>query len=219
MAIALVGSQIIKATAFSTSITLTLPANPTAQNFIPVGVVTSGTLSGVASTNDTYTSALSETGTYTAAGYYAANIVGGAGSKAIVVSGTSSIISGWAWEFSGVLKSSPLDKSGGSASSLTPGSLTPTQANELWITVASNQSNALTAPAGYTDGINQAGGAVNGDTAYLIESGSGAQNPSWTATSSGPASLLLSFKSGAPIVLPVQIPKINRQAVNRSNTF
>ena len=209
MAIALVGSQSVKGydAGAGSPITIALPSNPTAGNFIPV-VALSGpnyAISTVASTNDSYTRAArakNTTSSDTADIWYAANVVGGANSKSIVITpSTSCSAAGWAWEFSGVATSSPLDQSGGSATSLTPGSLTPGVANELWITGATNAGGlTITAPATWTDG-----GVLTwhltldyGDGAYLIESGSGAINPTWGGTASGPCSVLASFK---PVVV------------------
>ena len=207
MAIALVGSQAVKGIATAVTLTLTLPSNPATGgiSFIVVVVASSAlTTSTVASTNDTFTRAIRVQDSLIVDYvdiWYAAGIVGGANSRSIVVTPSASAsMAGWAWEFSGVATTSALDGSGSSStSSLSPGSVTPSVANELWISGALNSTNALTAPTGWTDGGNlNPVGIVQADGGYFIQSGSGAINPTWQGTANEPCSAMASFK---PVVV------------------
>ncbi len=89
----------------------------------------------------------------------------------------------------------------------TPGSITPAGSGELFITgVAAANSNSLSfsaSPGGFTNidtqptGLTYTGGAI----AYVVNSGSGALNPTWTVTNGdGPGSAMAAFKpsGGAP---------------------
>lgn len=95
--------------------------------------------------------------------------------------------------FSGAALASPFDQSnsntGGNSTTIQPGSVTPTEDNELVITVCGlypNEAPTLSIDGGFTiaqqntydDGDHYGAGA-----AYLIQTTAAAANPTWTATS------------------------------------
>jgi hypothetical protein len=89
-----------------------------------------------------------------------------------------------------------------SAATLATGSVTPTEDNELVVTVvASLDSGVLTAPTGYTlaDRASYAAGiAIGGALAYRIQTTATATNPSWTFSTTTEASAGVgSFKAAA----------------------
>ena len=111
--------------------------------------------------------------------------------------------------FSGGHLTTPFDtgiESGAStagATSLAPGSVTPSENNCLLLTALGNQdSNGSTAttPSGYT-GLNTVDRIAFGlgiSTAYLIQTTAGASNPSWSwTTSQRDSAVIASFKSAA----------------------
>lgn len=109
--------------------------------------------------------------------------------------------------FSGCDGSSYDQESGASSGaafvfSIQPGSITPAQANQVFITAETNAAGATTLPSGW-------GGAsfdfnpgvdVGCGIAYTIQSGgASAENPTWTfATDGAAAAVMATFKEGAP---------------------
>src|SRR5204863_2222713 len=94
-----------------------------------------------------------------------------------------------------------------------PGSVTPSQDNEVLVTGYGGDTNATTATidSGFTvsDTFAYVGGSnMGGSAAYLIETTAGAKNPTWSAGVNGPA-IIATFKAVAvaasTVVLPPQI--------------
>ena len=111
--------------------------------------------------------------------------------------------------FSGVTTSTPFDQEngGGVAASTThqPGSITPTQSNELIITgIECNGSTANSIDSSYTitDSVAPVGGGnVGVALAYLVQGAASASNPTWTMSASDTAALeIASFKATAAAV-------------------
>ncbi len=101
--------------------------------------------------------------------------------------------------------SSPFDQqSTGQANGTTvqPGSITPTEDNELVITHLGQRDNTNTATVngGFTISdqfANNPGNALGGAQAYLIQTTAAAANPTWTADNGGLVALIASFKASA----------------------
>lgn len=182
------------------TLTLTLPSNPTAGDFIIVAVgvdfSSTTTVSSVASTNDTYVRAGSAaTGANLDAEiWYAPNVVGGANSNSIVITPTivATGMGAYAFEFSGVLASGPLDQHN-TAASLTTATLTPGVANELFVAIAAN-FHVLTSAGTWTGFTALTGGSGHYGFGYLIASGSGTQSTTFGGTALDPQSNIASFQ-------------------------
>lgn len=104
--------------------------------------------------------------------------------------------------FSGTLTSSSLDQTNSTASSTSPGSITPGVDNELIITgEGGSASGTVTIDLGFTilEQYNGAGGATYGaGIAYLIQTTATAVNPTWTWTVfGGVCCTIASFKAAA----------------------
>lgn len=99
------------------------------------------------------------------------------------------------------------------ATSLQPGSVTPTSPNQLLVTAVSAYLEpigftispgtfTITAQSGLAGGVNYAGGQ-----AYLVETTATAQNPTWTLSSGAAQSMtaaIATFKAGATASSPVK---------------
>lgn len=139
--------------------------------------------------------------------YYAYNPTVGSG-HTFSVSG-SSYPSLFAAAFDGTVTTSAVfDQESGAGKTdnthSTPGSITPAGSGELFITgagAANSNSLSFAASGGFTPNIDEqdlgstyTGGAL----AYLVNTGSGAENPTWTVTNGdGPSSAMACFKSSA----------------------
>jgi hypothetical protein len=121
---------------------------------------------------------------------------------------------GWIAEYAGIKPSSAFDQYS-TSQTLTPGSLTPAGSGELFIASVTANVQA-TVPGGWTDmGVISA----DGDAAYLVNAGSGAENPTFGGGATIAVSVMAAFK---PVPLAPLPPGTNfslTQAVNRSSTF
>lgn len=197
---------VTKAKAKGTSGTITTSAvNTTGADLIVAAVgsyFSSGTFSD--SLGNSYTTILSEIaiGAVILKSRYCVNPTVGA-------SHTFSINAGYPClcmaAFSGVKTTSPLDQtssaSSSSVTSIAAGSITPTENNELVVSMhgVDGGSNAPTCGGGFTvtDSDYNAGTEGSG-LAYLIQTSSAAANPSWTWSGScAAASIIASFKAAA----------------------
>lgn len=105
--------------------------------------------------------------------------------------------------FSGTATSSPKDQENGQylsppAASATPGSITPTQNDEVVLTTCMNYNGATpTMPTGYTGFNWTTGTAFAGGCGYKIQTTAAAENPSWgNMNTAGNAALnVISFKA------------------------
>ncbi len=109
--------------------------------------------------------------------------------------------------FSGVATTTPLDQetahqTGGGPFSVQPGSVTPSEDNELIVTGAAiDTSKTYTINGGYT--ILDVGTATGNNTiwlAYLVQTSAAATNPTWTLSaqnSGGVAAAIATFKASA----------------------
>ncbi len=103
--------------------------------------------------------------------------------------------------------SSPFDQQSTfqtNGSSIQPGSITPTEDNELVVTHFGQRDNANpgTVNSGYTitDAFGNLGGhALGGSMAYIIQTSAAATNPTWSTDSGGLVALIASFKAGADV--------------------
>ena len=194
------GQTITNTGAAVATLTLTLPSNPTAGDFIVVGVgidyASATTVATMVSTNDTFVKAgvVSAGANLEAEIWYAANIVGGANSKSILItpSATPTGLGAYAFEFSGLLAASPLDQNNGAASLTTP-TLTPGVANELFVAVAAN-FNSLTNAGGWTGFTALTGGSGHYGFGYLIATDSATHATTFGGSALAPQSKIASFK-------------------------
>lgn len=134
--------------------------------------------------------------------WYCVNPTVGSGHTFSVTGGTL-YPSIFAMAFSGVA-TSPLDQENtntGSGTTITSGSITPTEDNELCVTLAGlERSTSHSVDSGFTaytqnwiDGVNVAGGM-----AYKIQTNAAAVNPQWTGNASGTyLARIASFKAAA----------------------
>lgn len=109
----------------------------------------------------------------------------------------------WFGAFSGAA-ASPFDQESGAttggATSLAPGSVTPSEAGCLCVTGVTSDGSTLTVPTGYTGGVANysVGVHMGGGGAYLIQGAAAATNPAWAAAASaGMAAALATFKAAA----------------------
>jgi hypothetical protein len=112
-----------------------------------------------------------------------------------------------AW--SGTLTTSAVLQTSTGSTTVTPGSITPTVAGELFISSLSTRNSTscptITPPGSFTEvlaggGCPNAGGNYNpADAAYYVNSGSGAVNPTWSITGS-PSSNASSMAAFLPAV-------------------
>ncbi len=107
--------------------------------------------------------------------------------------------------FSGVKTASAFDvqngATGGGVSNLQPGSITPSEDNELLITgYAGISGTPLSIDLSFTisDQVAYSGGNnMLGALAYLIQTSAAAKNPTWTSAPDFNAAAIASFKAGA----------------------
>jgi hypothetical protein len=109
--------------------------------------------------------------------------------------------------FSGVKQTSPFDQINGSngfASTLQPGSITPTENNELVVALLGINSSGtpMSINSGFTETNTEinfgAGDHYGGCMAYIIQTTAAAVNPTWTRTNTnGMAVMQCSFKVGS----------------------
>ena len=140
--------------------------------------------------------------------FYAANPTVGAG-HTFAADSTNSFVGLAVAAFSGVAAASPLDLSSGansggaSATSLQPGSITPTQAGEVVVlAVGVNEAAAQVAvDSGFTitDDVSFAAAFIEAALAYLIQTSAAAVNPTASLPPSGSpmAATQASFKAAA----------------------
>lgn len=145
--------------------------------------------------------------------WYSVNPTVGSGHTFTVNCGGNSIYpSIFAMTFSGVA-ATPLDQqntnnNSGSGKKVTSGSITPTEDNELCVTMAGlDSSTSISVDSGFT-AYTQAfssGVAVAGGMAYKIQTTAAAVNPQWTGSPSGSyLARITSFKASA--AAPKYIP-------------
>lgn len=160
------------------------------------------------SKSNTYTprTEYSNTG-YTARIYYCASPTVGSG-HTFTLSGNSTYACLFAAAFSGA-HATPYDQengnTSGSGATLQPGSITPTEDNELIITVAAGNvtpADPTSINGGYTITGHFANSVNNvaGGMAYVIQTTAAATNPTWTYTGDAPnvsAAAIASFKAAA----------------------
>ena len=145
-------------------------------------------------------------GNYKAVIYYSANATVGS-SQTFSVAGTGVAATFAAIAFQGVSTSSPLDQESLSntavAPTIQPGTITPTQNNELVIVAMAGDlptTGSYAINGGYSifgSGLFINGTAVGGAGAYLIQTAKAATNPTYTITGSGGnmSAVIDSFKS------------------------
>jgi len=115
--------------------------------------------------------------------------------------------------FSGAAQSSPLDQQNGAngfGSSLQTGSITPTESNELVVSVYS--ANAAASPMSVNSGFTEtneidfgSGDHYGGTMAYLVQTTASGVNPTWSRTgTNGQAATIVSFKNNPAVAVPVQ---------------
>lgn len=133
--------------------------------------------------------------------WYAKNPTVGSGHTFTLGSGASTFPAIAAACFSGVDTSSPFDQENGSANTKTPGSVTPTQNNELIITGISTLTGAGTTPtvdSGFTvtgAHANSASNYTGYGLAYKIQTTAAAVNPTWSSTDTNWATDIATFKA------------------------
>jgi hypothetical protein len=206
-------------TANASTQTLTLSSNPTAGDLLVVQVGANDSITSI-SASSTYTSAVVQSSSLTVVSiWYAQNCVGGAGDKdpTINFSSSSSYEGSYLEEYSGVATSSALDQTSSSAS-LTPGSITPAGSGELFTAVAT-LNGTVSAPSGWND-FGETSPSFNVDAAYLVNSGSGAENPTFGGSGSGAyeASAMATFKP-APVSSLPHVPTVVQQAAWIASTY
>jgi len=97
---------------------------------------------------------------------------------------------------------SPADQQGGSGGTATPGSITPSEANELVLTAVTDSSpggiaTAVSGGFAVLDTLaNSSGNHFGVGLAYLVQTSAAAANPTWSAGNVFPASAIASFKAG-----------------------
>ncbi len=126
--------------------------------------------------------------------FYALNpIVGSGHSFTFSATGSAAVILVSA--FSGADTTSPFDSENGSGSSPTPGAVSPSEDNELIVTIVCDLSSAATIDSGFTVTDSVAfipGTALQGGMAYLIQTAAASANPTWN---DGSASSIACFKA------------------------
>lgn len=135
--------------------------------------------------------------------WYCASPVVGSGHTFSVSSGFS-LPSIDALAFSGAA-ASPFDQQNGAvnffASTLQPGSVTPSENNELLVTgFASSQVDASSIDSSFTlqENVALTGNHYSASAAYKIQTSAGAENPTWTASGNGRvAAAIATFKAAA----------------------
>lgn len=168
-----------------------LVANITAWDAAPLSYITD-------SNNNTWVPFPTYLGNFTAQTqqmFYAINPVVGSGHTFTIGAGTQGSLEVGA--FSGVTGVLPFDKSAPSsttgttsASSIQPGSLTPTNANSLIVSAVSFQNNgtqvsSINSGFTITDTNASASGLIGGSMAYLIQTTATAVNPTWSFSGGG----------------------------------
>lgn len=139
--------------------------------------------------------------------------------------------------FTNIPSSSTFDAESAGAETLTaavtvqPGSLTPANANNLLVTfvggdpyatISINSGFTIPAAATFEKG-SHGGGTQGGALAYLIQTATTAQNPTWTAGTNDATimGLMMAFKEsggGGPVFVAPG-PRVVNQAVNRAGTY
>lgn len=117
--------------------------------------------------------------------------------------------------FSGVVQTSPADQQSGSngfVSTLKPGSITPTEDNELvWSHFGINATGVPTSIddsfTQITEGDFVSGESYGGSWAYKIQTSAAASDPTWTRTNTnGTAATQISFKAAAGVSTSLKDP-------------
>lgn len=143
--------------------------------------------------------------------YYAVNPVVGSG-HTFTLSGTGTFPALSVIALGGANTASPFDVENGSISSYQPGSVTPSEGNEVLITATiDNATGAIcnTIDEGFTIAdsvVNSLGNYFGLALAYLIETSATAKNPTWSGGSgSAPCSAIATFKAATSgsIIIPV----------------
>lgn len=127
--------------------------------------------------------------------------------------------------FSGAA-ASPFDQQSGSATSgavtsFQPGSITPSENNCVLVTGITTGGTAHTINSSFNAtsiGNNAAGANMGGGIAYKIQTTAGAENPTWSwTTSAGKAAAMASFKASANVINPLSstIPGSGIDPLNR----
>jgi hypothetical protein len=137
--------------------------------------------------------------------FYWLNPSVGSGHNFSTTSGAASYPSLCVAAFSGVKITSPWDKENGafaSASTVQPGSITPSEDNELVVSAVeydASRTMSINSSFSITDQINYGAGAHFGTAlAYLIQTSLAAVNPTWTAGSTTSLTAAIAcFKSAA----------------------
>ena len=120
--------------------------------------------------------------------------------------------------FSGVAQTTPEDQISGAnafASTLKPGSITPTEDNELIVSIFGiNSAGApMSIDAGFTETDEQefdSGVSYGGAAAYLVQTTAAAADPTWTRTNTnGMAAIQVSFKAAAVASGPANLKTFN----------
>lgn len=189
----------------------TSPIVTTGANFITVGLVcfcagdpVGGDLTD--SKGNSYsvlTVSRDVSGNFMSVIFYVANPTVGSGHTFSFTTG-GTYASFYASAFSGVKTSSPFDQQNQGNSigtTVQPGSITPSENNELVVTVGQVDANAGTTPtinSSYivTDansGINSQG--VGGGFAYIVQTSAAATNPTWTLGGVAGSAAIASFKA------------------------
>lgn len=144
--------------------------------------------------------------------WYVANPTVGTG-HTFTFGGTSSAMAGCVSAWSGAKVTSPFDQQNGagvSSTSAAPGSITPSEDNELIIAGCSFEgSRTLSIDGGFTitNQVNFSGGSNYGvGMAYLIQTSLAAANPSWSWSGSADAAAAIASFKAEPVsgsVIPV----------------
>lgn len=184
----------------------------TGANLLVVAVtyyVLGGTVSVSDSKGNTWTQAAEDGGnnaTGHATLFYSKNPSVGSG-HTFTVTSTGGFPGICAAAFSGADTAAPFDQQSafgsGGASSIQPGSVTPSEDNELLVTAVSKAAAGVTASVdgGFseTDEFDLVGGQHFGlAMAYLVQTSAAAANPTWTLSgSASTAAAIATFKAGA----------------------
>ncbi len=203
---------------------IAIPATANGTNSSPAVDTTGATLlvafvddetAGAAAPSDnksnTWSPLTSKTGQFTTGRlFYVANPVVGSGHVFSNTGGTN-FGSAVFMAFSGTATTSPFDQESGAgtsgATTLQPGSITPSQANCVLVTgVGFGSTQTYSINSGFSTPLqtNFAGGVGSGSgMSYLVQTSASAVNPTWTPTSSTEmAAVMASFKApgGATVI-------------------
>lgn len=204
--ITLVSGQTAAGEGISSSLTISLPNNPTQGNLVVVGVAyVAGTATCADGASNSFTnSPAGQVACQAAVGgylnvFYLANAPSNA-NKSIIISGLSGGGAAWAAEFSGAATSSPVDTYNsytGSTSStaISEPTIVPNFVGDLFFAVANFQQTmtSVNSPFSIVKSIESGDGA-----AYYINSGSSSTTPTWNQSPAGElAALMVAFKAAA----------------------